>query len=137
MSEGRLLLTPYARITSYTTIYGDSDRYRGIEGERRVVFLNPEDIAKFGLAAGQVVDLTSHFDDGERHAFRFIVVPYRIARGCAAAYFPEANPLVPLASQAERSQTPTSKSIVISIQPTAEFAGEFAYDYSNETNAEK
>lgn len=129
--DGRLLLTTIRSHNQFnTTIYDDSDRYRGIKGERRIVLLNPHDIAKLGLASGQVVDLTSHFDDGERRAYRFIVVPYDIAKGCAAAYFPEANPLVPLGSQAEKSQTPTSKSIVISIQPTAEFAGEFEYDYS-------
>ena len=108
-----------------TTIYDDSDRYRGIEGERRVVFLNREDIAQLGLEKGQVVNLTSYFDDGERHVYRFIVVPYPIPKGCAAAYFPEANPLVPLGAQADRSQTPASKSIVISIEPTREFAGKF------------
>ena len=106
-----------------TTIYDYSDRYRGIEGERRVIFMNPADIEKLGLKAGQVVNLTSHFDDGERHAYRFIVVPYPIPRDCAATYFPEANPLVPLGSVAEKSKTPTSKSIVITIQPTAETAG--------------
>jgi anaerobic selenocysteine-containing dehydrogenase len=132
---GCLLLTTIRSHNQFnTTIYDYSDRYRGIEGERRVVFLNPEDIGALGLATGQVVDLTSHFDDGERHAYRFIVVPYPIPKGCAAAYFPETNPLVPLGSQADKSQTPTSKSIVISIQPTAEMAGTFQYDYMNEVS---
>jgi molybdopterin-dependent oxidoreductase alpha subunit len=124
--EGRLLLTTIRSHNQFnTTIYDYSDRYRGIEGERRVVFLNGEDIAEQGLKKGQVVNLTSHFDDGERHVNRFIVVPYPIPKGCAAAYFPEANPLVPLGSQAKRSETPASKSIIISIHPSAEFAGEF------------
>jgi hypothetical protein len=87
--------------------------------------MNAEDISAMSLKAGQVVDLTSHFDDGERHADRFIVVPYPIPLGCSAAYFPEANPLVPLKSKADRSDTPTSKSIVISLSPRDEFAGKF------------
>lgn len=123
----QLLLTTIRSHNQFnTTIYDHSDRYRGIEGSRRVIFLNREDIEKLHLKAGQVVDLTSHFDDGERHAYRFIVVPYPIPRDCAAAYFPEANPLVPLGSTAEKSQTPTSKSIIITIQPTEETAGAFA-----------
>ena len=78
--------------------------------------MNQNDIDRLGFVKGDVVDLTSHFTDGKRHAYRFIVVPYPIPPGCAAAYFPEANPLVPLGSFADKSQTPTSKSIVITIQ---------------------
>lgn len=127
LKEGQLLLTTIRSHNQFnTTIYDHSDRYRGITGSRRVIFLNGDDIERLGLKAGHVVDLTSHFDDGERHAYRFIVVPYPIPRDCAAAYFPEANPLVPLGSVAEKSQTPTSKSIIITIQPTNETAGTFA-----------
>jgi anaerobic selenocysteine-containing dehydrogenase len=130
LEEGQLLLTTIRSHGQFnTTIYGLNDRYRGIKNERRVVFMSPDDIESHGLKTGQVVDLTSHFDDGERHVYRFIVVPYPIPRGCAAAYFPEANPLVPLGSTAEKSETPTSKSIVISIQPHNEFVGDFKYDY--------
>jgi molybdopterin-dependent oxidoreductase alpha subunit len=130
LEEGQFLLTTIRSHGQFnTTIYGLNDRYRGIKNERRVVFMNPDDIESHELKTGQVVDLTSHFDDGERHVYRFIVVPYPIPRGCAAAYFPEANPLVPLGSTAEKSETPTSKSIVISIQPHNEFAGDFKYDY--------
>ena len=71
-----------------------------------------------GMVNGQVVDLTSHFEDGERHAHRFIVVEYPIPVGCAAAYFPEANPLVPLESFADKSMTPTSKSLIITVEPS-------------------
>lgn len=117
VGEGQLLLTTIRSHDQFnTTIYGFSDRYRGIEGGRHVLFMNADDIAEHGLAAGSVVDVTSHFDDGERHIYGFTVVPYEIPRGCAAAYFPEANPLVPLASYADRSLTPTSKSIVVSIK---------------------
>ena len=127
LGPGQLLLTTIRSHNQFnTTIYDYSDRYRGIEGERRVILMNTADIEKLDLKAGQVVNLTSHFDDGERHAYRFVVVPYPIPRDCAAAYFPETNPLVPLGSVAEKSKTPTSKSIVITIQPTAETAGQFA-----------
>lgn len=126
VAEGRLLLTTIRSHDQFnTTIYGFSDRYRGVEGGRRVLFMNETDIADRSLAAGSVVDITSHFDDGERHASAFAVVPYPIPKGCAAAYFPEANPLVPLGSFADRSLTPTSKSIVISLTATGETNGEF------------
>ncbi len=125
--KGQLMLTTIRSHDQFnTTIYSPNDRYRGIEGSRRVIFLNEDDITELTLKKGQVVDLTSHFEDTQRHAYRFVVVPYPIPKGCAAAYFPEANPLVPLNSFAERSQTPTSKSIIISIQPTDEIAGAFA-----------
>ncbi|HEV8593334.1 MAG TPA: FdhF/YdeP family oxidoreductase, partial [Pyrinomonadaceae bacterium] len=137
LKDGQLLLATIRSHDQFnTTIYGLNDRYRGIHNERRVVFLNPDDIEAQGLKTGQVVDLTSHFDDGERHVYRFIVVPYPIPRGCSAAYFPEANPLVPLGSTADKSETPTSKSIVISIQPRNEFVGDFKYDYLAATRAE-
>ncbi|MEP7341043.1 MAG: FdhF/YdeP family oxidoreductase [Acidobacteriota bacterium] len=101
-----------------TTIYGLNDRYRGIRDGRRVVLVNPEDIKQAGLAAGQAVDLTSYFDDGERRAEHFSIVPYDIPRRCVATYFPEANVLVPVGSVAEKSECPTSKSTVISISPS-------------------
>ena len=120
LEPGQLLLTTIRSHNQFnTTIYGVTDRYRGIEGSRRVVLMNQADIDELGLAQGDVVDLTSHFTDGERHAYKFIVVPYPIPRQCAAAYFPEANPLVPLRSVADKSLTPTSKSIVITIQPSS------------------
>jgi len=102
-----------------TTIYGLDDRYRGIFNERRVVFLNPSDVEEQGLSAGQVVDLVSHFEGETRTARRFIVVPYRIPRRCAATYFPEANVLVPVRSVADKSNTPASKSVRISLRPSA------------------
>lgn len=124
--DGCLLLTTIRSHNQFnTTIYDNSDRYRGIHGERRVILMHETDIASRGLQAGSVVDITSHFDDGDRSVFRFVVVPYPIPKGCAAAYFPEANPLVPLRSFAERSLTPTSKSIVISLRDTGETAGKF------------
>jgi anaerobic selenocysteine-containing dehydrogenase len=107
-----------------TTIYAPNDRYRGIKGSRRVIFMNEADMAARSLQAGQIVDLTSHFESEERHAEKFIVVPYPIPRQCAATYFPEANVLVPHSSTAERSNCPASKLTFITIKPHLNEAGE-------------
>jgi molybdopterin-dependent oxidoreductase alpha subunit len=101
-----------------TTIYGLDDRYRGVYNGRRVIFLNPEDLTEAGLEAGQLVDLTNHFKGRNRVAKYFLVTPFEIPRGCAATYFPEANVLVPIDSVAERSNTPTSKFVVITVSPS-------------------
>jgi anaerobic selenocysteine-containing dehydrogenase len=100
-----------------TTIYGLDDRYRGIRGGRRVVFVSTDDLRDRSLHDGDLVDLISVWADGERRAAGFRAVEYATPRGCAAAYFPEANVLVPLDSTAEGSNTPTSKSIVIRLEP--------------------
>ena len=105
-----------------TTIYGLSDRYRGVYHGRRVVFLNPDDMREAGLQQGQMVDLTSHFQGDQRVAPHFMVAPFQIPRRCAATYFPEGNVLVPINSTAERSNTPTSKSILITIAPSPDQA---------------
>jgi molybdopterin-dependent oxidoreductase alpha subunit len=116
LPPGRLFLTTIRSHDQFnTTIYALNDRYRGISGGRRVIFMNEQNIADLGLTAGQMVDITSHFDDGERYVKGFAVVPYEIPVDCAAAYFPEANPLIPLGSIAKRSGTPTSKCIVVSV----------------------
>jgi molybdopterin-dependent oxidoreductase alpha subunit len=98
-----------------TTIYGFSDRYRGIEGGRRVVFINLRDIEELGFHDGDIVDLVTHWagDDHVRRAQAFRIVAYQTPRGTAAAYYPETNPLVPLDSTAVGSNTPTSKSVII------------------------
>ncbi|MDX6271434.1 MAG: hypothetical protein QOD28_2657, partial [Acidobacteriota bacterium] len=114
-----LMMTIRSHDQFNTTIYGLDDRYRGIRNERRVVLLNPEDIREAGLEAGAVVDLIGHFEGEERVARRFIVVPYSIPRRSAATYFPETNVLVPINSVAEKSNTPASKSVVISLRPAA------------------
>lgn len=101
-----------------TTVYGLDDRYRGVYGGRRVVFLHPDDLRAEGLAAGQFVDLTSHFRGERRHAKHFMTAAYDIPRGCAAAYFPEANVLVPIDSTALVSNTPASKSVIITLAPS-------------------
>ena len=118
--EGRLLLQSLRSHDQFnTTIYGLSDRYRGISGGRRVVFLHRDDIAAFGFGEGDTVDLVSEWEDGtERSVPSFRIVEYDTPRGCAAAYYPEVNPLVPLDSTAEGSNCPTSKSVIIRLEPT-------------------
>ena len=111
-----LMMTIRSHDQFNTSVYSANDRYRGIRDGRRVVFLNEADIDTAGLRARQLVDLVSHFDGEERVAPQFAVVPYDIPRGCAATYFPEANVLVPVRSVAEKSNTPVSKSVVISIR---------------------
>ncbi|CNG08667.1 molybdopterin-dependent oxidoreductase alpha subunit [Mycobacterium tuberculosis] len=117
--QGRLLLQTVRSHDQYnTTIYGLDDRYRGVKAGRRVVFVNPADLADLGIADGAAVDLVSEWSDGtERRAPAFRVISYPTAPGCAAAYFPETNVLVPLDSTAEVSNTPTSKSVVVRLEP--------------------
>lgn len=115
-----LMMTIRSHDQFNTSVYSANDRYRGISNGRRVVFLNREDIAAAGLREQQVVDLVSHFEGEERVAQKFTVVPYDIPRRCAATYFPEANVLVPVRHVAEKSNTPVSKSVVISVRPIAE-----------------
>jgi molybdopterin-dependent oxidoreductase alpha subunit len=115
-----LMMTIRSHDQFNTSVYTSNDRYRGIHGDRRVVFLNREDIAAMGLELRQVVDLVSHFEGEERVARRFVVVPYDIPSRCAATYFPEANVLVPVRHVALKSNTPVSKSVVISIRPATE-----------------
>ncbi|MGB5193745.1 MAG: FdhF/YdeP family oxidoreductase [Polyangiales bacterium] len=98
-----------------TTVYGNDDRYRGIRGGRRVVFMNEEDMREADLEAGAAVDLTNDFGGKRRVAPRFTVVPYPIPRRCVGTYFPEANVLVPLERYAEGSFTPASKDVVVRI----------------------
>jgi len=111
-----LMMTIRSHDQFNTSVYTENDRYRGISNNRRVVFLNQEDVEAAGLQAQQPVDLVSHFNGQERVAPKFTVVPYDIPRGCAATYFPEANVLVPVGSVAEKSNTPASKSVVITIR---------------------
>jgi molybdopterin-dependent oxidoreductase alpha subunit len=120
---GRLVLQTLRSHDQYnTTIYGLDDRYRGVKGGRRVVFINPADIESLGLTAGQRVDLVSEWTDAdqrlqERRAKDFLVVAYSTPVGNAAAYYPEANALVPLDHTAAKSNTPASKAITIRVEP--------------------
>ncbi len=121
--EGQLLLQTLRSHDQYnTTIYGLDDRYRGIRNGRRVVLIHPEDARERGLADGAYADLVSEWRDGsERRAPGFRVVHYPTARGCAAAYYPETNVLVPLDATADSSNTPASKSMVIRLEQTAPY----------------
>lgn len=102
-----------------TTVYGLSDRYRGIEGGRLVVMVNRRDLEAMGLQDGDRVDIVGCWDDGrDRRVRDFRVVEYDTPVGTAAAYYPETNPLVPLGSAADGSNTPTSKSVVVRLEPT-------------------
>jgi len=135
LESGQFLLTTLRSHDQYnTTIYGLDDRYRGIFHGRRVVLMHPEDIKVHGWKAGDRLDITSHFrangNEELRTAQRFVAVPYEIPRRCVATYFPEANVLVPIGSVALRSNTPTSKAVVVTLAPSRlasdspeEFAG--------------
>jgi len=103
-----------------TTIYGHNDRYRGIKKGRHVVFVNPDDLAELGLADGQFVDVRGEYKDERERVLRgFRLVSYPTARGCAAAYYPEANVLVPLDHMAEGSKTPISKAVIVRLELSA------------------
>jgi len=111
-----LMMTIRSHDQFNTTVYSGNDRYRGIHNGRRVVLINAEDMRSAGLQPLEQVDLVSHFQGEERIARDFRVVPYDIPRRCVATYFPEANVLVPIRSVAEKSNTPASKSVIISIK---------------------
>ena len=97
-----------------TTVYGMSDRLRGIEGDRMLVMMSPEDMAAAGLVAEQRIALTSAAEDGiARRVEGLRVIPYDIPRGCLAGYFPELNPLSPLSRGDLASGTPASKGIPV------------------------
>jgi molybdopterin-dependent oxidoreductase alpha subunit len=114
---GRLVLQTLRSHDQYnTTIYGKDDRYRGIHGGRRVVMVNEADIVELGFRDGDMVHLISEFQGTERKAENFRIVSYSTPKGCAAAYYPETNVLVPLDSVADTSGTPTSKSVIVRLE---------------------
>jgi molybdopterin-dependent oxidoreductase alpha subunit len=120
LEPGQFLLTSIRTHDQFnTTIYGLDDRYRGIHNGRRILMINKEDMQEHGWQSGDRLDITSHFwNDGVeelRTALSFVAVPYDIPRRCVATYFPEANVLVPINSVALRSNTPTSKAIVVTL----------------------
>lgn len=110
-----LMMTIRSHDQYNTTIYGLNDRYRGISNGRRIIFMNPEDITKNNLEKFQLVDITSHFNGKKRFSEKWFVVPYDIPQNNVATYFPESNSLIPLESVADKSNTPTSKSVVVTI----------------------
>jgi molybdopterin-dependent oxidoreductase alpha subunit len=115
-----VLMTTRSHDQYNTTIYGQDDRYRGVYGQRRVVFMNRDDLAMHGFEAGEWVDLTSVWEDGiERRAERFLLVEYDIPCGCLGSYYPETNGLVPLESVAIGAGTPSSKSVPVLLSRSA------------------
>jgi molybdopterin-dependent oxidoreductase alpha subunit len=117
LDEGELLMMTIRSHDQFnTTIYGLNDRYRGIFNERRVILMHPKDIERRHLKERDLVDLYNFYNNTERIAQKFIVLPYNIPEKCCATYFPEANVLVPLNSTADKSNTPTSKSVVIKLK---------------------
>ncbi|AWY42241.1 CbbBc protein [Pseudomonas putida] len=104
-----------------TTIYGLNDRYRGVKGQRDVLFVNEADIIRLGFKPGQKADIVSLWDDGvERRVKGFTLLAFDIPAGQAAAYYPEVNPLVPLESTGDGSHTPTSKFVAIRLEAASE-----------------
>ena len=118
VAPGRLRLMTLRSHNQYnTTVYDSGDRYRGIEGERRVLFLNPVDMRELDLDEKSLVTIRSHAADGrERRAPGFRPVYYDIPRGCAAAYYPETNVLVGIDEHAVKSLTPMSKYIEVTLE---------------------
>ena len=118
---GRLILQSMRSHDQFnTTIYSLNDRYRGVKNGRDVIFVNPDDLTELGLSDGQRVDIISEWPgEPDRELLNYRVVSYPTARGCAAAYYPEANVLVPLASAADESMTPVSKAIIVRLEPVA------------------
>lgn len=110
-----LMMTIRSHDQYNTTIYGLNDRYRGISNGRRIIFMNPEDIKNNNFKKFQRVDITSHFEGKKRLSRSWFIVPYDIPRHNVATYFPESNSLIPLDSVADRSNTPTSKSVIVTI----------------------
>lgn len=124
VAPGRLLLQTLRSHDQFnTTVYGLDDRYRGIHGGRNVVFVNAQDRDELGLREGQLVDVIGEWHDGERRMSGVRLVTYAIARGCAAAYFPEANVLLPLDHKARGSNTPAAKSIVVRLEAAGSIPG--------------
>jgi anaerobic selenocysteine-containing dehydrogenase len=117
LASGELLMTTVRSHDQFNTVvYGLDDRYRGVWGGRRVVFVHPEDLRELGLAHGQLVDITSHFEGETRTVHRFRTIAYPIARKSAASYFPEANVLVAVRSVAAESNQPAHKCVRITMR---------------------
>jgi len=118
-SDGEFLLTTVRSHDQHnSTIYKQGDRERGIDGYRRVVLMNLADIRRLGIEPFDQVDLTSSFGDHERLARKWVVVPHHIPAGMLAAYWPEANALVPTGHVDPRSGTPAYKSVPVTVRPS-------------------
>ncbi|MDN3481559.1 FdhF/YdeP family oxidoreductase [Arthrobacter sp. APC 3897] len=135
--EGTLILQSLRSHDQWnTTIYGHNDRYRGIRGGRHVLFMNARDIKDLGLADGQYVDIHGVHHDGVKRVLRkFRVVSYPTPQGCVAAYYPEANVLVPMDHVAEGSNTPVSKTVLVRVEPNLDPAHEQVEDFKTRAPA--
>jgi len=115
--EGDFVLTTLRAHDQYnTTLYGHGDRYRGVQSGREIIFMNQDDMKNQGISAGDHIDVFSNYKDVERKVEGFAVVPYDIPRGCLGAYFPEANPLVPVHLVNPETHTPVSKSVIVRLK---------------------
>jgi molybdopterin-dependent oxidoreductase alpha subunit len=110
-----LMMTIRSHDQFNTTVYTQNDRYRGIQNDRRVMFMHPDDMAAANLAEGARISITSHFEGTTRTMSGFKVVPYNIPLGCVATYYPETNPLIPVKHVADGSNTPAYKSVLVSL----------------------
>jgi anaerobic selenocysteine-containing dehydrogenase len=105
---------------SNTTIHSLDDRYHGVSGGRRVVFMNEVDMRRCGIAIGALVEIESVAKHGRRGLVRkFVARPYDVPSGSVAAYYPETNPLLPLGYHAPKSKTPAAKSIPVVVRAMA------------------
>ena len=121
LEPGQLVLTTVRSHDQFnTTVYAWNDVYRGVHNERRVLFMNVEDMNERGIVEGDVLNLQGHYKGQTRYAKRFIAVPYKLPKGNTAGYFPELNVLLPISSTADRSNQPTAKYIVISVEKAGE-----------------
>jgi anaerobic selenocysteine-containing dehydrogenase len=121
LEPGQLVLTTVRSHDQFnTTIYAWNDVYRGIHNGRRVLMMNPEDMRERGLIAGDIINITSHFNGQKRYAKRFVAIPYRLSKGDCAGYFPELNVLLPVGSVAAKSNQPAAKRTVITVERTNE-----------------
>ena len=121
LEPGQLVLTTVRSHDQFnSTIYAWNDVYRGVHNERRVLFMNPRDMAARDLVEGDVVSITGHYKGQKRYAKRFVAVPYNLLEGNCAGYFPELNVLLPICSTAEKSNQPTGKYIVITVEKSGE-----------------
>lgn len=117
LADDELILTTLRSHDQFNTvIYGYADRYRGIASSRRVIFICAEDLERLGYAAGQKVDVVSHYEGVDRVVEDFHLVSYPIPKGCCAAYFPEANPLIPIELRDPESGCPASKRVVVKLR---------------------
>jgi anaerobic selenocysteine-containing dehydrogenase len=111
-----MLMTIRSHDQLNTSIFGLNDRYRGISNERRVLFMNSEDMVQRNISSEQMVDIISRYNDKERKIEGYYAIPYPIRNGCVAAYFPETNKLTSIDHVNELCQTPAYKSISVQVQ---------------------